>query len=696
MAHPLSQLHLDALNGAGVALPQGPAWEAFLAAADLAFAEAERLRAENAQGRRALNTITSRLVALMDSVQSGFLVENHDRRIALVNQAMCKLFQVEGSPWSLIGQEAPKFLERCAARLRDPGQLPDLAGQGRLTVPELLLRDGRILSLEVAPIRLEQEDSGFLWMFQDITQHKWDERRLESSARELAEARDKAVQLASLKSDFLANMSHEIRTPMNGIIGMAGLLMDAGLTGEHRENLETIRSCGESLMALLNDILDFSKIEAGTLDLESIEFDLLEVLDDLLAILGVKAFSKEVELVCHVAPSVPRKVKGDPVRLRQVLSNLVDNGLKFTAQGYVEVRVRLAQERGDQVLLRFEIEDTGPGMAAEALPRLFQSFSQEDSSTTRNFGGTGLGLAICRKLCALMGGTIGVESQLGRGSIFWFTLQLCRLPVAPALPDAAAVPPIFLAGLPPNLYRTLRVQLGDWGCQADHLVCHPDSLDSLRRLDRAIVIGRVQDGGMGKAFFAALREDPALACKVRTLALASRYSASEQKAARLAGMQELLSMPIRIGQLLDLLRKAPRPLAPRAATAAPPPAEMPRILLAEDNPVNQRLALAVLKKQGYTQVDVANNGLEALNAAMAHSYGLILMDCQMPVMEGYEATRRIRERQVGRQRTPIIALTAHAMVGDREKCLDAGMDDFLTKPLRPEALKAMLSKCFSA
>jgi len=334
-------------------------------------------------------------------------------------------------------------------------------------------------------------------------------------------------------------------------------------------------------------------------------------------------------------------------------------------------------------------------MAPEAVARLFQSFSQADTSTTRKFGGTGLGLAICKRLCQLMGGDIGVESQPGRGSTFWFTLRLQALEEALALPAADAVGPVFLAGLSQHLYRSLRAQLTGWGLKADHLAPGPESLETLRALPRAVVLGALGEGAMNRAFFKALREDPALAAKVRTFVLASRYSASEQKTARTRGFREMLHVPVRNGQLIQVLAMAPRPqgAAPASAHAeVPADLEAPRLLLAEDNPVNQRLAVAVLKKQGFVNVDVVENGLEALNAAMAHSYGLILMDCQMPVMEGYEATRKIREREVGKRRTPIIALTAHAMVGDREKCLDCGMDDYLTKPLRPQALEGVLKK----
>ena len=684
--------HLECMKAAGVVLPEGPLWEAFLDGIASQAVALERLQEESVQDKKALTAITSRLIAVMDSVPSGFLVETTDRQIGLVNQALCRLFQVTDSPWALINQDAPGFLDECGKRLRDPdrrGALARSSVQARVEVPELHMRNGRILSLEVAPIRIGNENFGSLWMFQDVTQRTWDERRLEASARELVEARDRAVGLANLKSDFLANMSHEIRTPMNGIIGMAPLV------GEHREYLETIRSCGESLMVLLNDILDFSKIEAGKLDMESIDFDFMEVLDDLLSILGAKAFAKGIELVSQIRPSVPRAVRGDPVRLRQVLSNLVDNGLKFTSQGYVEVRVHVEQEAEEEVLLRFEIEDSGPGMKPEALPRLFQSFSQEDTSTTRNFGGTGLGLAICKRLCGLMGGTIGVDSQLGRGSTFWFTLRLVRLKAQKALPAPETVPPIFLVGLPPHLYRTLRAQLAEWGYAVGHLPPVLERAETLRRLPRAVVLGAMDEGSMSKAFFQALRQEPALARSVRTLILASRYSASEQAAARHAGFTDLLSVPVRISQLLEVMATSPRPQEAAAVRAGEVPGakiQAPRLLLAEDNPVNQRLAMAVLKKQGYANVDVVANGLDALNAVMAHSYDLILMDCQMPVMEGYEATRRIRERQVGRQRTPIIALTAHAMVGDREKCLDCGMDDYLTKPLKPDALKALLKR----
>jgi CheY-like chemotaxis protein len=352
----------------------------------------------------------------------------------------------------------------------------------------------------------------------------------------------------------------------------------------------------------------------------------------------------------------------------------------------VEVRAGVAKALGEEILLRVEVEDTGPGIEPEVAANLFQSFSQGDTSSTRKFGGTGLGLAICRQLAELMGGAVGVESVPGKGSTFWFTLRLMRVPDRRPARAPSRVPPLFLVGLPPALYRTLRCQLAGWGLRAEHLMAVPESLETLRRLPGAIVLGRVGGGELARRFYRGLGEDSVLSGSVRTLVLASRYSAGEQKESRLAGFPELLNIPIRTGQLLDLLAQGPGP-----ALSAPTP-ETPRILLAEDNLVNQRLALAVLKKSGYPLVDVVQNGLEALNAAMAHSYGLILMDCQMPVMEGYEATRQIRQRQVGKQRTPIVALTAHAMVGDREKCLESGMDEYLTKPLRPEALQAVLKK----
>jgi len=701
MESPLVLGYLERMKAEGLALPEGPLWDAFLQDIDTRLATAALI--EQTQPAHALSATTTRLVALMENLQAAVLMESPDHRVALANSLFCQMFGLDHTSWSLVQQDAIECLGQCAECLTDPRLLTTLADAGArvdtvVTLPELRFRDGRILSLDLIPIRLGDEGFGHLWMFHDITLRKLDEDRFSAAAEELAISRDKAVDLANLKSDFLANMSHEIRTPMNGIIGMAGLLGDTHLAEQQREYLETIRSCGESLLALLNDILDFSKIEAGKLSIEAIDFDLFEVLDDLLSILGANAFNKGVELVSYIAPNVPRAVKGDPVRLRQILSNLVDNGLKFTSQGFLEVRVGVAQDGADDVLLRVEIEDTGPGMKADALPRLFQSFSQEDTSTTRKFGGTGLGLAICKRLCELMGGTIEVDSQLGRGSTFRFTLRVARQKPGFVMPDLASKPPVFLVGLPPALYRSLRVQLGAWGLRVDHLNPVPDSLELLKALPEAWVLGHQGGGGLSKTFFQGLREDAKLSRSVRSLILTSRYSASQQKDARQAGFKELIGIPVRSGQLLDLLSGAPRRKgSAEGAPIAPVAAELgaPRLLLAEDNPVNQRLALAVLKKCGY-EVDAVGNGLEALNAAMAHSYGLILMDCQMPEMDGYEATRRIRERQVGRQRTPIVALTAHAMVGDREQCLECGMDDYLTKPLRPDALVATLKKWLEA
>jgi signal transduction histidine kinase/CheY-like chemotaxis protein len=544
------------------------------------------------------------------------------------------------------------------------------------------------MALDFVPIAVGDEYLGHLWQCHDITERRRAELKLEEAAGELAVARDRALELSGLKSEFLANMSHEIRTPMNGIIGMTGLLLDTPLNDEQKQYAETVRSCGEALLTLINDILDFSKIEAGKLAFETLDFDLLTVIEDVQAVLGVKAQAKGVELGVFVDPATPLAVAGDPTRLRQILTNLMDNALKFTHEGSVELRVRPEAEEGGRVLVRLEIRDTGIGMKPEVVDRLFTSFFQGDKSTTRKYGGTGLGLTICKRLAELMGGDIGVTSVPGRGSTFWFTVRLatrgCQAPVR------SGVPAILLAGLSPRSTGLVAEQLAAWGvpCEAAPAGTEPG----------AWLRGACRPGALILAGPEALDAALAVAGDGAVALVSPLYRPELREAAARRGVRTFLSLPVRPSHLRSLLEPAGQAVGGAAAAAPPPTAIGPvkaRVLLAEDNLVNQKVALVMLQKLGI-EADVAATGTEALDALVGVAYDLVLMDCQMPEMDGFEATRRIRERERGSRRLPVVAMTANAMVGDRERCLEAGMDDHIPKPVRMEALHHALVRWLPA
>jgi two-component system sensor histidine kinase/response regulator len=542
----------------------------------------------------------------------------------------------------------------------------------------------------------------------DITERKAADETMAELVRALEVSKRRAEEAAATKSAFLANMSHEIRTPLNAILGMTALTLDTRLADTQRDYLLTVKSSGESLLALINDILDFSKVEARHLDLEAAPFDLRETVDEACRLLALRAAEKGLELACEVSPAIPEQLVGDAGRLRQVLVNILGNAVKFTTRGEVVLRVAL-DHTGRRVVLQFSVIDTGIGIPADKLAHIFQPFTQADSSTTRRYGGTGLGLAIAERLVELMGGRLWVESEVDRGSTFHFTAAFTR-PAATAGGGDAVSRARGLEGLRVLVVddnatnrRILEQMLRSWQMNPTAVADARTALAALRRATRRRRFDAViTDCQMPDADGFMLARDIRSDARVRStpiVMLTSMGRADDVAECQRMGLDAYLTKPVKHSDLLDTLVSVFGTSARRPAAIARPMARPPRrlrILVAEDNAVNRRLVLTLLGKRGHV-VHGVEDGQEAVDQAANGHFDAIVMDVQMPRLSGLEATAaiRARERDTGRH-VPIIALTAHAMRGDRERCVAAGMDGYLTKPIDVDALVTTVERLGAA
>lgn len=684
---------------------------------------------ESKRTERALAQAHSLMNAFMDHVPDQVYFKDTDSRFIRISRAQAKRFGLS-DPALAVGRTDFDFFAEEHARPAFEAER-EIMDTGRPLVgleEKETWTDGRTAWVSTTKVALRDEEgriTGTFGISRDITEQKQAEESLRAALDEIERANrrleasiERANRLAIeaqaaniAKSQFLANMSHEIRTPMNGVIGMTELLLSTDLSGEQRRFAETIRSSGDALLGVINDILDFSKIEADKLELEDLDFDLRATMEDAVELLALKAHEKQLEFVSRIDPAVPTFLKGDPGRLRQILINLGGNAVKFTSRGEVAVEVKLDSEDDARAKLRFDVRDTGIGIPADRLDLLFAPFEQLDASTTRRFGGTGLGLAISKRLAEIMGGEIGAESVEGRGSTFWFTAVFGKQPPrerregAPRT-DLRGTRALVVDDNATNR-RILAEELASWEVRHEEAAGGAEAIAMLRAACAAgdpfrIAILDMQMPEMdGESLGLAIKSDSRLK-DTRLVMMTSFGRRGDARRLRDIGFAAYLTKPVKQSQLFDclvmVLEGGPAPDTREAAlvtrhTLNEARCGRARILLVEDNATNQQVALSILEKLGFG-ADLAANGIDALRAMEKTRYDVVLMDVQMPVMDGFEATRLIRsgKTEVPDPRIPIIAMTAHAMKGDRERCLEAGMDDYISKPIAPRALAEALEK----
>ncbi|HTT32763.1 MAG TPA: response regulator [Methylomirabilota bacterium] len=659
------------------------------------------------KAEEALSIQRGRLRALIDNVPDFMYVKDADSRFLLANVSVAKQMGVN-SPDELFGKTDFEFYPReFAQTFFNDEQRVILTGQPEVNREEPGLdRYGNVSQVLTTKVPLRDKNGqviGIAGVGRDIT-------ALKRAQEEMRKAREAAEAASRAKSEFLANMSHEIRTPLNGVIGMTDLALETNLTQEQREYLETVKMSADSLLTVINDILDFSKIEAGKIDLEAINFDLRDLLEFTLKTMAVRADEKGVELLGDIAPGVPELIRGDPSRLRQVLLNLVGNAIKFTDQGEVAVKVCLECLEGRDCVLRFTVSDTGIGIPEDKLDSIFAPFIQADSSTTRKYGGTGLGLTICARLVAMMGGAIWAESKVEKGSQFHFTMHFETVNPGEIKEDPPGEPAglrgmrVLVVDDNQTNRRILEETLKHWQMVPTLAASGEEALREMSftmssgKPFQLILTDSHMPGMDGFALIEAMRKMPEFSAATIAMLKSAGHKGDAPRCEEL-GVKAYLPKPIRQSELRAAITQALEttkqtgnmPLvAGNSRQNLTAPLTSLRILLAEDNLVNQQLAMRLLEKRGH-HVVVTANGQEALAALDKSTFDLVLMDVQMPEMDGFEATAAIRQKEkTNGQRLPIVALTAHAMKGDREKCLAAGMDGYLSKPLRPQELDEVL------